>query len=204
MRKFFFQLLLIVLVNNAFFSFAEITCVDQKAQTQMLTPISFPILDKPLELMCTEELKDQSISYHSSSINGYKKVDELLDLKIEILSLEDSKAIDDNLLGDDFDENYILNIPYIIKDKKNTEILIEVFEIKRNNNIEALVYISNPSMPKIRFSCVDKKLKFEENNSNYIKKILLSKACQEAIQKFNIPLSRNEINNLIITKGTIN
>lgn len=204
MKKKFLQLLF-MLVSNNFFSFAETICINEKNQVQMSKPISFPFLDRALDFICTKEKKSQTIIYQSSAINGYKKNEENQKVKIEILSLEDSKAIDDNLLGDDFDKDYIKNIPYLIKDTKNSENTIELFEVKRNSSTEVLMYISNSSAPRIRFSCLDKDLKFEDNNnSSYINKILLSETCQEAIQEFNIPLSKEEIGKLFITKGYIN
>ena len=149
-------LLLLIVLFTGLSSFTEASCINEKTKTQISKPKSFPVLDKSLVLNCTEKKENQYISYRSRAVEHYEKIEEFSPDYIKTLSLEGSKSIDDRFLGDDFDKEYVTNIPYLIKGKKNSGTIIKAFEIKRKNSTEALIEIDNSSTPSITFSCLDK------------------------------------------------
>lgn len=184
-------------------SFAQITCFDSLTHPNTAKASSFRTFKPTAELTCSQDSKTQSIHYQRYNTNNHNAMNDFFDINIKILSLEHSKSIDDHLLSDDFDASYIKNIPYLISNPKSTKNIIKVFEIHRNNGTEAQVYNTHLDGTEVHFSCLDKTLKANDQQ-HLVKKILRSKACQEAIQELNIPLSPKDINQLIVTTGTLN
>ncbi|SQI36972.1 Uncharacterised protein [Leminorella richardii] len=194
-------LLLLFLALNSTFSFAEIACIDAQTQSKIAKPETFPTTNKSVGIACEWEEGSQSAKYQSAALNDYDNAE---DVSINTLSLEDSKGIDDDLLGDNLDKNYIANVPYLVKDAKGVKNSIELFEIKRTNSGEVRIYLINKNTPRITFSCLDKSINYKKNEASHISDILLSDTCQKAMQEFNIPLSKEDIKNLVVTKGSIN
>lgn len=195
--------LLISLCLISPFSFAfsqEMTCINLNTGDLVKPNTSIEKSNKNTKEKCKWSDGNYTISYKIDGENGFRKND---DYKIvHQLAREYSKGIDDNLLGDSFDENYIDNVPYVISPLKNSEIFNMIFEVKRKNSSEALVYQYNPNQALIILSCTKSNINHSneerENNinNNHVKEILKSPECQKAINILNINLTESDIDSL--------
>lgn len=191
------------------FSVAENICLDLDRQEVIAPPKVFPVFD--INMRCGWDRDDFSVQYTTSRKNG--RIEDYDYRLANIIALENSKSWDDALFDGDFeDPNYIDNQPFVALEKKESDTFVIALEVKYLNQTEILLTVLNPLSSYITLSCIDKTLQHAGDRADYrnvilkpdIKEILLSDQCQKAIERFNIPLTLEEIEGIKPAEGSLN
>lgn len=118
----------------------------------------------------------------------------------DTLQLEYEKTYFDIATGDEADEHFIDAIAYTITNAHTPDepFAFALLSKRRQLNHAVIRYLSDQGSGTL--VCIPPR----KHNHTDIKSMLLTAGCQEAIERFNVPMSKLDIESLKRAKGTLN